>query len=472
MNTNQASSLVVDLLVVDDTPDNLRLLSTMLSEQGYKVRKVISGQLALRVVSVAPPDLILLDINMPEMNGYEVCKQLKADPKTAQIPIIFISALDDVWDKVEAFNVGGVDYITKPFQCEEVLARVKNQLTLRWLQKQLKEHKIQLQAEICERQKIEEALRQSEAREREKAQELEITLSKLKRTQTQLIQTDKMSSLGQMIAGIAHEINNPTSFIYGNLSLARQYFEDLLRLIEVYQQTYPNLTPEIQEITSEIDLDFLVTDWQKLMTSMQIGAERIHDIVRSLNSFSRLNESDLKPLDLHEGIDNTLLLLQHRLRATGDRPEIKVVKEYAQLPPVICYASQLNQVFMNLLSNAIDALDNQPPPRVITIRTSVVRGQQSATTKKQHAMGDGQTIKDFILIQISDNGSGIDEDVQKKIFDPFFTTKPVGRGTGLGLSISYQIVVENHKGNLKCVSIPGQGTELTVEIPLTIAPAT
>lgn len=468
MNSNQASSIVVDLLVVDDTPDNLRLLSTMLSEQGYKVRKVISGQLALRVVSVAPPDLILLDINMPEMNGYQVCEQLKADPKTSEIPIIFISALDDVWDKVKAFNVGGVDYITKPFQCEEVLARVKNQLTLRWLQKQLNEHNLQLQTEIYERQKTEEALRQSEAREREKAQELELTLSKLKLTQTQLIQTEKMSSLGQMIAGIAHEINNPTSFIYGNLSLARQYFEDLLRLIEIYRQTYPNLTPEIQEITSEIDLDFLVIDWQKLMNSMQIGAERIHNIVRSLNSFSRLNESDLKPVDIHEGIDNTLLLLQHRLRATGERPEIKVVKEYGQLPPVVCYASQLNQVFMNLLSNAIDALDNQRPPRIITIRTFVVRGQLSTPSKEQPATDDEQTKSDCLIVQISDNGSGIGEDVQNKIFDPFFTTKPVGRGTGLGLSISYQIVVEKHKGHLKCFSVPGQGTELTVEIPLTI----
>ncbi|HEY9599723.1 MAG TPA: ATP-binding protein, partial [Cyanophyceae cyanobacterium] len=296
--------------------------------------------------------------------------------------------------------------------------------------------------------------------------------NKLKTTQIQLIQTEKMSSLGQMVAGIAHEINNPTSFIYGNLSLARQYFEDLLRLIEIYRQTYPDLTPEIQEITSEIDLEFLVIDWQKLMNSMQIGAERIHNIVRSLNSFSRLNESDLKPVDIHEGIDNTLLLLQHRLRATGERPEIQVIKEYGQLPPVVCYASQLNQVFMNLLSNAIDALDNQPPPRIITIRTFVIKGQPSITSKEQSKTDEEPTKSDCLIVQISDNGSGMNEDVQNKIFDPFFTTKPVGRGTGLGLSISYQIVVEKHKGSIKCVSVPGQGTELTVEIPLTIPPPT
>src|ERR671932_58652 len=231
MNSNPVLVPLADILVVDDTPDNLRLLSTMLSEQGYKVRKVISGQLALRVVSVASPDLILLDINMPEMNGYEVCEQLKADPKTSEIPVIFISALDDVWDKVKAFEVGGVDYIAKPFQCEEVLARVKNQLSLRWLSKQLSEQNARLQQEIRDkeaaarhRQQVEEALRQSEAREREKAQELELTLSELKRTQSQLIQSEKMSSLGQMVAGVAHEINNPVSFIYGNLTPARHYF--------------------------------------------------------------------------------------------------------------------------------------------------------------------------------------------------------------------------------------------------------
>src|SRR5919202_1085327 len=335
MNSNQAFLPLADLLVVDDTPDNLRLLSTLLSEQGYKVRKVISGQLALRVVSVASPDLILLDINMPEMNGYEVCEQLKADPKTSEIPVIFISALDDVWDKVKAFEVGGVDYIAKPFQCEEVLARVKNQLSLRWLSKQLSEQNARLQQEIRDkeaaarhRQQVEEALRQSEAREREKAQELELTLSELKRTQSQLIQSEKMSSLGQMVAGVAHEINNPVSFIRGNLTPAREYVQDLLKLIELYQQTYPKPTPDIQPLACEIDLDFLVEDWSKLMNSMQVGAQRIEEIVRSLKTFSRLDESELKPVDIHEGIDNTLLILQHRLRAQGSRPEIKVIKEY------------------------------------------------------------------------------------------------------------------------------------------------
>ncbi|HEY9596810.1 MAG TPA: ATP-binding protein, partial [Cyanophyceae cyanobacterium] len=308
--------------------------------------------------------------------------------------------------------------------------------------------------DITDRKYAEEALRQSEAREREKAQELERILEELKRTQSQLIQTEKMSSLGQMVAGVAHEINNPVSFIYGNLSHARHYFQSLLSLLELYQINYPQSTPEIQQLIEEIELDFLIEDWQNLMHSMEVGAERIQEIVRSLRNFSRLDEKKLKPVDIHQGIENTLLILQHRLKAQGNHPEIQLIKNYGHLPLVTCYASQLNQVFMNLLSNAIDALESQPPPRVITISTSVTSSESTSSTSR------------FISIRIADNGSGMSEEVQQKIFDPFFTTKGVGNGTGLGLSISYHIVVDKHKGKISCSSTPGQGTELIVEIPL------
>jgi signal transduction histidine kinase len=275
-------------------------------------------------------------------------------------------------------------------------------------------------------------------------------LEELKRTQVQLIQAEKMSSLGQMVAGIAHEINNPVSFIYGNLNPARKYLQDILSLIELYQQTYPSSTSEIEQFVKDIDLDFLVEDWQKMINSMQVGAERIQEIVSSLRNFSRLDEKDLKSVDIHEGIENTLLILQHRLRAEGKRAEIKVIKNYGQLPKIACYANQLNQVFMNLISNAIDALKNTPSPRIITIHTSVVSRQKTSLVK----------------ISITDNGSGMCEEVLSKIFDPFFTTKPVGSGTGLGLSICYPIVVDRHQGKISCVSDLGIGTEFIVEIPL------
>ncbi|MFE1743773.1 PAS domain S-box protein [Coleofasciculus sp. H7-2] len=280
----------------------------------------------------------------------------------------------------------------------------------------------------------------------QKAQQLQQTLHQLQQTQAQLIQSEKMSGLGQMVAGVAHEINNPVNFIHGNLTHANVYTQDLLNLLRLYQQHYPHPVPEIQDETEAIDLDFLVEDLPKILGSMKMGTDRICQIVLSLRNFSRLDEAEMKEVDIHEGIDNTLLILQNRLKAKPDSPGIQIVKEYGNLPLVECYAGQMNQVFMNLLNNAFDALETQPLPRIVTIRSQVVNSH--------------------VAIRIADNGSGMTEQVKARLFDPFFTTKPVGKGTGLGLSISYQIVVEKHGGILKCVSKPGQGAEFWIEIPI------
>lgn len=288
-----------------------------------------------------------------------------------------------------------------------------------------------------------------------KSQELEETLRELRRTQSQLVQAEKMSSLGQMVAGIAHEINNPVNFIFGNLSFAGDYLKDILELLELYQNTYSEPTPEIEETIESIELDFIVEDLQKLFKSMKVGAERIREIVKSLRTFSRLDEAEIKEIDIHENLDSTLLILQNRLKSKASRPAIEVVKEYGQLPLVECYAGPLNQVFMNIIANAIDALDERDKNRT-TEEFNANPSRIAITTVAQ---------ENLVEIRLADNGIGMSKKAMDKIFDPFFTTKPIGKGTGLGLSISYQIIVEKHGGELRCISEEGKGTEFIIIIP-------
>lgn len=282
---------------------------------------------------------------------------------------------------------------------------------------------------------------------REQTAQLEATLCELKLAQTQLVQAEKMSSLGQMVAGIAHEINNPVSFIFGNLTYTEEYTTNLMKMLQMYRDEYPEPPQAIEEEIERLEIDFLLDDLPKMLSSMQVGATRIRDIVRSLRNFSRLDESEMKNVNIHEGIDSTLMILEHRLKVQPDRPAIQVVKEYGQLPLVECYAGQLNQVFMNIIANAIDVLQEPlPNPGIIRIRTEV----------------EGN----FAVIRIADNGAGITDRVKQRIFDPFYTTKPIGSGTGMGLAISHSIIVEKHKGKIKCFSVVGKGTEFAIEIPI------
>ncbi|MBF2027410.1 MAG: ATPase [Oscillatoriales cyanobacterium C42_A2020_001] len=347
-----------------------------------------------------------------------------------------------------------------------------------------------------------QVLQTSEAQLKQQAFQLEQALQELQQTQTHLIQTEKMSSLGQMIAGVAHEINNPVNFIYANLPYAEQYMQDLIQLVKTYQAHYPHPVAAVQQKADAIDLDFLVDDLAKVLESMQMGTERIRQLVLSLRNFSRLDEAEKKEVNIHEGIDNTLLILQNRLKPKPGYLGIQIVKDYSNPYPVECYPGQLNQVFMNILANAIDALE---PARLVEASQPQELSQNSVTvaTDRKAIAAERESISrdrsllaqevdaaqavlscplptiliqtavagdEWIEIRIADNGSGMPEEIRRKVFDPFFTTKPVGKGTGIGMSISYQIVVEKHGGQLFCHSAPGAGTEFVIRIPARQSP--
>ena len=421
------------ILVVDDTPANLAILSEALNDADFEVAIATDGELAISQAKLSLPSLILLDVMMPGMDGFETCRRLKGSKVTKNIPIIFMTALSDSIDKVKGLSLGAVDYVTKPFQEAELIARVRTQLKLYHLTEHL-EHQVA-----------------------ERTAEVQQALQQLQLSQVQLVQSEKMAALGKLVAGVAHEINNPLNFIHANLNHMEEYTQIFLNFIELYQKNYPNPVDDIQEQAEDVNLSFIRSDVIKILASMKIGTKRIREIVLSLRNFSRIDEAEFKAVDIHEGIESTLIVLQHRFKVQPKGPEIQLIREYDKLPLVECYSGLLNQVFMNILANAIDSLEEanakladqqiQDRPNKIIIRTSII---------------DTESVQ----IMVIDNGCGIPENIRRYIFDPFFTTKPVGKGTGMGLSISYQIITEKHKGQLKCFSEVGQETKFVIQIPI------
>ena len=422
-----------DVLVVDDTAANLEVVSQILEAAGCEVAVALNGDRALKLARLQPPELILLDVQMPGIDGFETCKRLKSDRTTRGIPVIFMTALSDMQSKLKGFDVGGVDYITKPFQAKELLVRVRTHLQLRQLHRTL------------------------QSRVDEKTSELQTTLQRLHESELQLVQNEKMSALGNMIAGLAHEFNNPLGFLSGSVNNARCHLEELLEHLALYQDHHPEPAEEIIENAEEIELDFLVEDLLKILTSMTVATERMRSISTSLRNYSRADIDQIVSADLHEGLDGTLLLLAYRLKGDAHRPAISVVRSYTEIPTIDCFPGQLNQVFMNILANMIDMFDEMASESAKSIDAD---SQQIEISTIAYA--------DVVEIRIRDNGRGMSEAVQSKIFERSFTTKAVGKGTGLGLSISRQIVVDNHRGKLDVNSQLGEGSEFLIRLPLSV----
>ena len=410
------------ILIVDDVAVNLNLLTGLLKSRGYKVRPAPSGRLALEAARHDPPDLVLLDIHMPEMNGYEVCRRFKQDEILQEIPVLFISALTETKDLVKAFEAGGVDYITKPFQVEEVLARVRTHLDLIRYRKTLQKQNITLQK----------------------------TIDRLNSARAQLVRSEKMAAIGTLVAGVAHEINNPINFIKSGILGLKRDIEDLVELTE----TCSNLSraggevdvkKTIEELHERIGYKDLLVEVETLFGNVLEGVRRTEEIVKSLLTFSRRDDAKTELAPIHELIDSALTILKNRYKNT-----VKIERQYGEAPPVPCHVGKISQMMVNILANSIDAVESRADDRdnLIVIRTGV-------TEQMSHQ---------YVRIDISDTGPGIPEDIREKIFDPFFTTKDVGKGTGLGLYIS-QGIAQDHKGYIEVTSSPEVGTTFSIFLP-------
>jgi signal transduction histidine kinase len=420
------------ILLVDDNPNNLKVLSETIQGYGWKALMATDGESAIEQAEYARPDLIVLDVMMPGIDGFETCRRLKANSITEDIPVIFMTALSNATDKVKGLEIGAVDYITKPFQKEEVIARLKLHL------------------------KISHLTRTLEQQVQERTAELTQSLTQLQHTQLQIIQSEKMSALGNLVAGIAHEMNNPLGFISASLQQAKPTINDIVEHLKLYQQSLPSPSEEILGHAEEIDLDYSVKDLFKMIESMTMACDRIKNISNSLRTFSRADRDYKQAFNLHEGIDSTILILKHRLKANDKRPAITILTEYGEIPDIECFPGQLNQVFMNILANAIDALDE----------FNASRSFEEIAAKPNQITVTTSVLDTLVKIIIADNGIGMSQEVQQRIFDNLFTTKGVSKGTGLGLAIAKQIIVDKHNGQIECLSIPNKGAKFIITLPI------
>ncbi|NJN74557.1 MAG: response regulator [Limnothrix sp. RL_2_0] len=411
----QDSDTVATLLIIEDDPIQAMLLNHCLEKETYRTIFAKDGPSALTMMRENKPDLVLCDWIMPGMTGIEVCQKIKSNPDFASTIFILLTGKSSLEDQVFGLEAGADDFLNKPVEKNQLLARIHAGLRQKQLYKQL-----------------------------------QTTNKELKAAQAQLIQTKKMSSLSKVVAGIAHEINNPISFIHGNIRHAQGYFKDLLALIELFRRTYPEPPEEVASFIEEIELEYITNDIPQLLDSMENGSERVRDIIKSLRTFAGLDESSMKSVSLQECIDNTLSLVEQQLQ--GD--DIQIVRKYSDLPRIHCNFRDINQALMNIFTNAIDVIKDKKQT------DSAFQGCiEIATTQPK---------PNVINISIMDNGNGVDAEIFEKIFDPFFTTKQVGDGMGLGLSVAYRII-QDHQGQLFCNSYPSVGAEFVISLPILVA---
>ncbi|KPQ38234.1 MAG: Response regulator receiver domain [Phormidium sp. OSCR] len=411
------------ILVIEDDATTRLLLKRTLQKEGYNVTLAENGVEGIEKALLISPALIISDWVMPQLDGMELCRRVRSHPDLSGVFVILLSSRETVADRVEGLDAGADEFLSKPIDPNELKARVRAGLRQYELNYQLKAAN----------------------------HDLMITLQQLKQAQAQLIQSEKMSSLGQMVAGIAHEINNPINFIEGNLSFAEDYIQDLLDIIHLYQKYFPEIPEDLELLLEDADIEFLAEDSKQLIDSMRVGASRIHKIISHLRNFARLDEAEMKRVDIHDGINSTLIMLQNRLKLPNGM-EIEVGKDYGELPKIDCYPGQLNQVFLNILHNSIYFLQDY-----------VKKGELTDPNIRVFTRSIDE--RDTVEIVISNNGPSIAEATIPKVFDPFFTTKPVGQGTGMGLSICYQIIVERHRGQIHCLIPLEGGTAFAIEIP-------